>query len=157
MVRRLFSWSADSFIVHLLDSPLSTSLSTASMHLLDLSLSTSFVDHFHCQPHCRLPASAGLSLLLTSSSTASARWTYFVVGFIVDGQHLLYLLCQHCRQQTASVNLLKFLSSTSSGLHSRQPRRRPASAGLTLSTLSSTASVCWTYFVVYIIADRWPA
>ena len=121
----------------------------ARISSLGLLLSTSLVDHFHCQPHCRLPASAGLSLLLTSSSTASARWTYFVVGFIVDGQHLLDLLCQHCRQQTASVTLLEFLSSNllmasvSWAYLRRHCRRGPASAGLV--------------FIVNILVDRRPA
>ena len=149
MVCRLFSWSADSFIVHLLDSPLLTSLLTASMHLLDLSLSTSFVDHFHCQPHCRLPASAGLSSLLTLLSMASARWNYFVIGFIVNGQHLLDLLCQHRRRQTASVTLLDFLLSNLSTARvswaylRRHCCRRPASAGLV--------------FIVDILVDQRPA
>ena len=149
MVHRLFSWSADSFIVHSLDSPLLTSSSTARMHLLDLLLSSSFVDHLHCRPYFWLPASAGLSLSLTSSSTASARWTYFVVGFIVDGQHLLDLLRQHCRRQTASVTFLDFLSSNlltasvSWAYLCRHRCRRPASAGLV--------------FIVNILVNRWPA
>ncbi len=87
MVNRLFSWSADSFLVRrIFYSPLAglsfvdlTSLLTASISLLGLSLSTSLVYHYHCRPHCRLPASYGLSLLLTLLSTASIRWTYFVV------------------------------------------------------------------------------
>ena len=97
VVRRLFSWSADSFIVHSMDSPSSTSSLTASMHSLDLLSSTSLVDHFHCQPHCRLPASAGLSASLTLLSTASVLWTYFV-DIIVNGQRPLDLLCRwlHC-------------------------------------------------------------
>ncbi len=82
-------WSADSFIVHSMDSPLLTSSSTASMHFLDLLSSTSLVDHFHCRPRCWLPA----------------------------------LLDFHCSWPCC---------------------QRPASAGLTLSTLLLTASVRWT-------------
>ena len=110
--------------------PLTSSL-TASIRLLDLSPSTSLVDHFRHQPHCRPPASAGLSSSLTSSSTASVRWTYFVVNLIVDGQRPLDLLCRpHCR--------------------------RPASAGITLSTLSSKARVRWAYFVNIVIDGQHP-
>jgi hypothetical protein len=61
--------------------------------LLDLLWPTLLVDHhFHRRPYCQLPASTGLCLASTSSSTASLRAglvLYFFVDIIVDCQRLL--------------------------------------------------------------------
>ena len=146
MVIRLFSWSADSFLVHrLVYSPLSglsfvdlTLLLTARISLLGLLLSTSLVDHFHCQPHCWLPASAGLSLLLTLLSTASVSWAYSYQP--------------HCWwPASAGLTLLSTSLSTNgqrdfAGIFfviELLVDRRPALAGLTFVTLL-TASIRWT-------------
>ena len=69
------------------DSPSSTSSSTASIGLLDLLWPTLLVDHhFHRRPYCQLPASAGLCLASTSSSTASLRAGLLLINIGIDGQ-----------------------------------------------------------------------
>jgi len=173
MVRRLFSWSADSFLVcrlvyspqnchsiHSLDSPLLTSLSTASICTLGLLLSISLVDHFHRRPHCRLPASAGLSSSLITSSTASIRWTYFVDIVVIGQRQLGFLLVDLVVDGQRLLDFaLSTLSSTASvcwTLFGQPCCQRPASAGLSSSTSSLTASVRWTFFVKFTVDGQRP-